>query len=64
MKNSWKSLVFFGLFLMFIGLAMFSSEYNSMLINLSEAGPRIITIFKLAFLVIAFGFLFAVVLRD
>lgn len=64
MRGRGKQIIYFGLFIFFIGLSLFVPNLNSMLLNLYEAKPNIRTLFQYSFLVIAFGFLFSVVLSD
>lgn len=57
MPQGHESLIYFGLFLFFLALALFVPALDSMLINVAEASDNVQTLFKLAFTVIAFGFL-------
>lgn len=59
-----KHIIYFGLFMFFIGLSLFAPNYDSLIINLKEASPNIKTVFQYSFLSVAFGFLFMVVLSD
>lgn len=54
----------FGLFLIMVGLAIYVPNIDNMLIDLSAASENVQLLFKVAFLVIGFGFLFNLIEEE
>jgi len=64
MGNNHKSVIYLGLFIFFLGLALYVNNFDSMILNLQNATDTVKTVFRLAFVIIAFGFLVGVVIND
>lgn len=54
-----NSVIYLGLFVFFLALALFVPQLESMLLDISQASSNVKTLFKLAFTIIGFGFLLA-----